>query len=197
MVGRDINFDYNKQPLEPEADPRIAILFGENKIEILKSTTFEQERIITISEWSEEEKDASVLGSVLFLPNSGFLVAAKMGERTIVFKKYAQDEQDPEGNILTVFDSMHQIMAPDRHKLLVVFDQESDLIVYYSLQKYIGCPPDQNIRSCSSIFLYENVECFANYFWNPVTKRCDCAAGYYLNSQTQKCEKCECKGFSN
>lgn len=83
-----MNADFNSSPLEPEANPRFAILFGENKIEILKSSTFEQEKVITISEWSDQVNDASVLGTVLFLPNSGFIVAAKMGERTIAFKKY-------------------------------------------------------------------------------------------------------------
>lgn len=89
VVGRDMNFDYNKSPVEPEADPRISILFGENKIEVLKSSSFEQERVITISEWSDLAKDAAVFGTVLFIPNSAFLVAAKMGERAIAVKKYA------------------------------------------------------------------------------------------------------------
>lgn len=92
IIGREMSSDYNKFPLVPEDDPKIVILFGENKIELLKSPTFEQERVITIVEWSDEEKDSSVFGTVLFLPNSDFVVAAKMGERKIVFKKYLSDD---------------------------------------------------------------------------------------------------------
>ena len=90
VVGRDINSDFNKYPADPEEDPRFAILFGENNIEILRSSTFSQERVIRIPEWSDAVKDDSVLGTVVFLPNSGYIVAAKMGERKIVFKKYSK-----------------------------------------------------------------------------------------------------------
>lgn len=196
VLGRDMSFDYNKIPLEPEADPRIAILFGENKIEILKSLTFEQESLIYIPEWSDQTRDDSVLGTVLFVPNSGYLVAAKMGERTIVFKKYAQNLQTSEKNILTVFDQINQILIPDRHKQLVVFDQENDLIVYYSLSKLIGCPSDKNIRSCGPTFISENIECDENFFWNPVNKKCECVADFFFDTEKQRCEKCSCRGIS-
>ena len=86
-------------------------------------------------------------------------------------------------------------MVPERHKLLVVFDQEFDVIAYYSLSKFIGCPPDKNIRSCSSVLVYENIECFKNHFWNPVTKKCECAVDFYFDAKSQACEKCNCKGF--
>lgn len=79
---------------------------------------------------------------------------------------------------------MYQIMVPNRHKLLVVFDKDNDLIAYYSLSKLIGCPPDKNIHQCSSIFIYENIECFENYFWNPVSKKCQCILGYFLDQKT-------------
>lgn len=69
------------------------------------------------------------------------------------------------------------------------------MIVYYSLSKYIGCPPDQNIRTCSPIFLYENIECFENSLWNPVKKKCECVAGFYMDSKTQTCQKCNCSGY--
>ena len=56
VAGRDLNADYNKMPFQAEENPRIAILIeshntGEHKVEILRSTTFEQDKVILISEW--------------------------------------------------------------------------------------------------------------------------------------------------
>lgn len=48
VKGRDINSDLNKMPFTAESDPRLAILYGENKIEILRSSTFQQEQVMTI-----------------------------------------------------------------------------------------------------------------------------------------------------
>lgn len=36
--GQDLNSDFNRYPLIPESDPRVAILLGSNQIEILASS---------------------------------------------------------------------------------------------------------------------------------------------------------------
>jgi hypothetical protein len=58
-----------------------------------------------------------------------------MGENKIVFKDYTKD-QDAQGesqHILTVLDSIFHIIIPNKHKLLVVFDNQLDVLVYYTL----------------------------------------------------------------
>jgi hypothetical protein len=194
-AGNDISADYNRYPLKPESDPKVAILLTDNKIEILTSSTMIQEKMILIEEWAENANEIESKGTVLFLPNSNLLVAAKVGQKLIVFKNYLDDIQNADFNILTVFDSMYHLIIPERHKLLVVFDKNMDLMAYYSLSNMIGCPPDENVKSCGPIFVYEDIECLKNFSWNPVLKKCQCSYGFYYDASSKQCEKCNCQGF--
>lgn len=87
------------------------------------------------------------------------------------------------------------MILPEKHKVLVVFDNQIDTIAYYSLSKYIGCPPDEHVKSCGPIFVYEDVECLKGFAWNPVVKKCECELGLFYNQTSGECQKCQCTGF--
>lgn len=151
--------------------------------------------VITVDEWTvTDPKDDSFEGTVRFVPSTDLLVVAKIGENKIVFKPFISKSTQQSSSIQTVFDSMYHILIPERHKFLVVFDSKLDVIAYYSLSKFIGCPKDPNVISCSPSLMYEDVECKKGYYWNPVAKRCQCNQGFYLNTTTNLCEACNCPG---
>jgi hypothetical protein len=195
VTGRDMNADCKIVLIDEQEDVTIAVLFGENKIEVLKSRRLIQDKIIRIEEWVDDSpKDDSVRGTVLFVPGSDLLLAAKVGENKIVFKSYSEANKNSPPFILTVFESIYHLIIPQHHKILVVFDNQQDLIAYYRLSKIIGCPPDRNILSCSQIFLNDDIECSTNQTWNSVTKKCSCVAGFFFDEEQKKCEKCTCSG---
>lgn len=171
VLGREISVDINRLPFTPESDRRIGILFGENKIEILRSSSFQQERVITIEEWSDSATAYEVHGTLLFVPHTSKIVAAKVGERKIVFSDYISAGSTTTV-IETLYDNICQVMIPDRHKLLAVLECSQDLIAQYFISDIIGCPPGEHVKSCSRILMYEQVECEENFHWNPVIKKC-------------------------
>lgn len=104
-----------------------------------------------------------VFGTILFVPLTSKVVAAKAGELKIVFKDYLNDASDAQYEIPTALSSISQIMIPDRHKMLVVFDNKLDLLAQYIISDVIGCPPDENVATCSQLFLFEQIECKPNF----------------------------------
>ena len=75
-----------------------------------------------MEQWLEDATAYEVQGMVLFVPYTSKVVAAKAGELKILFRDYITDAAEARGEIATAFTSIVQIMIPNRHKMLVLFD---------------------------------------------------------------------------
>lgn len=179
-TGRDITVASIQFPISYPMSTVVAVLFAENKIEIIdRYDEFKSLRILSIASWATTQPEIWTNAWLEFLPYSNFVLAAKSGEKKIVIKNYHTDSEDK--IIPTTLTNISEVIISSFHKLLSVFDSGLDVFVQFPLPE-IGCPNDPMVLSCSPIYIYEDITCATNFIWNINHQKCVCKPGYFFDN---------------
>ena len=186
--GRHMDAAALNDPLDNKYAPILAILYDENKIDVLRGTDYSTRIKITVDKWNSDP--SSKQGFVALLPYSDFFVTAKQGETKIWFKNYIT-EGVKDRSLETALRSIMHISSSPEHKVLSVFDWELSAMIQFFVPE-IRCGDDPLITKCSSVSLNDNVSCIENAHWNKVDRKCFCKGGFFLDTNTRTCKKCQC-----
>jgi hypothetical protein len=110
VVGREICAAVSDELRSVVGKKVVAILYGENKVELLDVNGFVTLKKLEILDWQEvnSEPEKWTLAWLQFLPYSDFILAAKTGETKIIMKNYKDESLDQ--SILTVFEGISEII---------------------------------------------------------------------------------------
>ena len=194
LVTREIDAAYIKDPLFNKDQPLVAIFYDEIFVEIFMldssddSKDFISKIKLSVTDW--DSQPSNNVGNVHFVPFSNFVVVSKFGETKIVFKNFI-DLGKNDRVLETALPGIFQTFVAKDHKMLTVFDSYHTAILQFALVES-ECGHDPMIKSCSSFFYNDNIECNQNASWNIVDRKCFCLGGYFLESNTRTCQKCKC-----